>query len=199
MHMKTQSARYRTYYHNAESAAEAELYEQRRRLKSSHATPELLDLYCSDPDLATRIIVARHANTSLDTLKKMVRDENDKVCNIIALRPEATADMLHNLVKHSDSVFVWRNAARHANTSAVTLEILAKKDDRTVLFGMLKNRNTPRDTIALFIEHEDVSLRKTAQKRLAEPVEPVATAVRKTAVKKQPMETSVTRGSVFVT
>ena len=199
MSRRIESASSMTYYPRGQQklTSEEQLSIQRRRVKEPWASPEFLDLYSRDPDLNTRICVARHSNTTVETLSDMVKDESDKVCNIIAQRPEATADMLYRLVVHSDSKFVWRNVARHANTGQGTLEILSRKDDRMVLFGVLKNQNTSKETISRFIEHEDEVLRSVARKRLQEMANaPAKPAPKKVANNKS--NSTNKRGSVFV-
>ena len=194
---KIQSASSMTYYPKGKKLTQEEqLSIQRRRVKEPWATPEFLDLYSHDPALNTRISVARHANTTIETLEDMVKDDSDKVCNIIAQRPEATADMLYRLIVHSTSVYVWRNVARHPNAGQGTLEILSRKDDGIVLFCVLKNPNTTKETISRFIEHEDAKLRSVARRRLEEFAKAPVQKVPQKVAPKRP-EATKKHGSVF--
>lgn len=92
------------------------------------ATPELLSTIANRPnvDSDTAYAISRSPNVSLDTLKHLSKKHFDTVSDALLSHKNADAALIHNVVKNSNDTKNMIRAALNNNTTADTLEHIAK-------------------------------------------------------------------------
>lgn len=135
----------------------------RKRLLDKSITPEELDKLADNKDVNVKIQVAKHPNTSIDTLNKLFKLYIPSVETGIASNPNATEELLDHIAYFSKNVYAKVAVAKHKNTSTDALEALTKEDNPFVREAAASNKRTPRRAIKGMMSN-DPGVNKAIQK-----------------------------------